>query len=106
MVADHPYPQSLALLYAGIARLHALVTRYEPEALVRCVMLKQAHGHQSKRRYVAGPFRTSGDDAWMVYDDVERVVAIQLNKHEALTLAHTLNVADLRTPAIDFGGDR
>jgi hypothetical protein len=42
--------------------------------------------------------------SWMVYDDrVGRAVAFPLHQHEACTLAHTLNVADLRAPAVDFG---
>jgi hypothetical protein len=40
----------------------------------------------------------------MVYNDrVERLVAFPLHQHEAYTLAHTLNVADLSLPAVNFG---
>jgi hypothetical protein len=54
-------------------------------------------------RYEAGPFKGSGDRAWMVYDELAgRLVAIALPQHEAYTLAHTLNVADLSAPVLDF----
>ena len=73
--------------------------------MLRYVMLKQARSRQRKPRCEAGPFKGSGDRAWMVYDDrVGRLVAIPLHQHEACTLAHTLNVADLGAPALDFGG--
>lgn len=40
----------------------------------------------------------------MVYDDrIGRLVAFALHQHEACTLAHTLNVADLGVPMEDFG---
>jgi hypothetical protein len=35
-----------------------------------------------------------------------RLVAIPLDQHEACTLAHTLNVAALRAPAVDFENER
>jgi hypothetical protein len=42
--------------------------------------------------------------SWMVYDGpIGRVVAFPLYQDEAYTLAHTLNVADLRAPIEDFG---
>jgi hypothetical protein len=70
-------------------------------------MLKQARGRQRKPRYEAAPFKRSGARAWMVYDDrVGRLVAFPLHQHEAYTLAHTLNVADLGAPVTDFSGDR
>jgi hypothetical protein len=67
-------------------------------------MFKPARSYHGNLRYEAGPFKGSGDRAWMVYDDrVGRLVAFPLHQHEACTLAHTLNVADLRAPAVDFG---
>ena len=73
--------------------------------MVRCAMFKPRHERQRKPRYEAGPFKGSGDRAWMVYDEhVGRLVAYPLHQHEAYTLAHTLNVADLRAPVMDFGG--
>jgi hypothetical protein len=70
-------------------------------------MLKQARHWQRKPRYEAGPFKGNGDRSWMVYDDlVGRLVAFPLQHHEACTLAHTLNVADLGVPMVDFDRDR
>ena len=66
-------------------------------------MLKQARGRR-RPRYKADPFKRNGDRVWMVYDDrVGRLVAFPLDEYEAHTLAHTLNVADLRAPVMDFG---
>lgn len=42
------------------------------------------------------------DVAWMVYDDqIRRVVMLRLGKAAAMTLARTLNVADLEAPVIE-----
>jgi len=81
-----------------------LVTHSEAERVVRRAMLKQLRSWHAKPRYEAGPFRGSGARSWMVYDDrVGRLVAFPLHQHEACTLAHTLNVADLGVPMEDFG---
>lgn len=67
-------------------------------------MPTQGRAPQRKLRYEAGPFKERGHSAWMVFDEHgARLVACPLTQHEALTLAHTLNVADLRAPAMDFG---
>ena len=67
-------------------------------------MFKQARIRQERLRYEAVPFREMPGRSWMVYDDrVSRAVAFPLYQGEACTLAHTLNVADLRVPAVDFG---
>jgi hypothetical protein len=40
----------------------------------------------------------------MVYDErVGRLVVLPLHEQEARTLAHTLNVADLSIPVVDYG---
>ena len=65
-------------------------------------MLKQTRSHP-KPRYEAVPFKRMPGRSWMVYDDrVGRAVAFPLHQHEACTLAHTLNVAALTAPAVDF----
>jgi hypothetical protein len=67
-------------------------------------MLKQPNRRQRKPRYEAALFKRDGDRAWMVYDGrVGRLVALPLHQHEAYTLAHTLNVADLAMPVVDYG---
>ena len=66
-------------------------------------MPTQDRGPQRRPRYEASPFKRGIDLAWMVFDERGgRLVAYPLTQYEALTLAHTLNVADLRTPAVDF----
>ena len=72
-------------------------------SVVQRAMLTQSRGPQRTLRYEAGPFKRGIDSAWMVFDERGgRLVAYPLSQHEALTLAHTLNVADLRAPAVDF----
>ena len=67
-------------------------------------MPTQGRGPQRGSRYEASPFKRGIDLAWMVFDERGgRLVAYPLTQDEALTLAHTLNVADLRAPAMDFG---
>jgi hypothetical protein len=74
------------------------------KSVVAGVMFKQARRGQGRPRYEAVPYRDMPGRSWMVYDDrVGRAVAFPLHQHEACTLAHTLNVADLRAPAVDFG---
>jgi len=71
--------------------------------VVQFAMLMQSRGPQRRLRYEAGPFKRGIDRAWMVFDERGcRLVAYPLTHYEALTLAHTLNVADLRAPAVDF----
>ena len=71
---------------------------------LRLVTLKQVHHGQPRLRYRATPCIRSGDRAWAVYDGIAwRLVAITLHQHEACTLAHTLNVADLCVPPVNFG---
>jgi hypothetical protein len=42
----------------------------------------------------------------MLYDSrAERLIIMPLRRCAAETLAHTLNVADLSAPVIDYGGD-
>ena len=67
-------------------------------------MFKQARRVQGRPHYEAVPFKDMPGRSWLVYDDrVGRAVAFPLHHQEACTLAHTLNVADLRVPAVDFG---
>ena len=67
-------------------------------------MFKHARTRHDRPRYEAYPFKRMPGRSWMVYDDrVSRVVAFPLYQDEAYTLAHTLNVADLRAPIEDFG---
>ena len=71
--------------------------------VVQRAMPTQGRGPPPRLRYEAGPFKRGIDLAWMVFDERGgRLVAYPLTQYEALTLAHTLNVADLRTPAVDF----
>jgi hypothetical protein len=80
---------------------------YTGQCVLQCAMLQQNRGHSRKPRYLAAPFKWLGGRAWMVCDDREgRMVAIDLPHQEARTLAHTLNVADLCGPAMDFEDDR
>jgi hypothetical protein len=69
-------------------------------------MLKRSRGRPRKPRYEAMPSRLHDDRAWMLFDArTERLIAMPLHKNAAETLAHTLNVADLSEPVIDYGGD-
>jgi hypothetical protein len=70
--------------------------------VLRCAMIKRRHPR--KPRYQASLFKGSGGRAWMVYDErVGRLVVLPLHEQEARTLAHTLNVADLSIPVVDYG---
>ena len=69
-------------------------------------MLKRSRGRARKPRYEALPSRLHDDRSWMLYDSrAERLIVMPLRRCAAETLAHTLNVADLSAPVIDYGGD-
>ena len=71
--------------------------------VVQRVMQREGRRPQRRLRYEAGRLRGM-NCAWMVFDECGgRLIAYPLTQYEALTLAHTLNVADLRAPAMDFG---
>ena len=73
-------------------------------SVLQCLMYKHARHGQPRLRYEAAPRKRSGERAWMVYDILAwRLIALSLHQHEARTLAHTLNVADLGVPPMDFG---
>jgi hypothetical protein len=77
-----------------------------PDHVRLAPMMRKSRGRPRKPRYEAMPSRLDDDRAWMLYDArTERLIAMPLNRHAAETLAHTLNVADLSAPVIDYGGD-
>jgi hypothetical protein len=54
--------------------------------------------------YQIAPSNLASEKAWLVYDARQKwLVATSLRRPQALTLAHTLNVADLSMPARRFG---
>ena len=71
--------------------------------MIQRAMPTQGRGPQRGCRHEASPFKRGIDLAWMVFDERGgRLVAYPLTQYEAVTLAHILNVADLRAPAVDF----
>jgi hypothetical protein len=70
------------------------------------ISAKRSSGHPRKARYRALPFALHGEARWMIFDThAARLVVKALHRKAARTLAHTLNVADLCAPLIDYGGD-
>ena len=89
------------MIYKG-TRFHVLVTLAVAKSVVTRGMFEHARRVQGRPHYEALGSRDMPGRSWMVYDD-GRLVAFLLHQQEAFTLAHTLNVADLRVPAVDFG---
>jgi len=60
-----------------------------------------------KLSYVVMALMQYGEATWMIRDTrTNRLVVKSLDMRAAHRLAHTLNVADLCTPAVDYEGAR